>query len=1623
MAEEENQGRPYFEYAVKAAEMLKERTGFDLNPEWIYAQWRHESYNPETGEEFGSRLFKENLNPGGLTQGTPNGEENKQTDGGTAYYRDYVKEGGTESGRSGLDGYVEDYVDEFLAKYDFTGVTSARDFVHVLKANDYFTDNETSYANDVAAKAEDQSPLTLIGSIPVDNQFHNRYGHDYIADAPEPYKERSAIARFAESAQDALLDSGVTSSLRYMWSWVNPEVRGTVSIPGFSTPYSPTDEEIKYVKDLMPGDPTAQNYVLTNAYSQQHLFMLAAMKKQDYDRALRLYQDSKMQGWNIAGFTGGIVGGMLDPATLGTMAFGGLGGAGAFAKVVGRLGTNAMKLSQFAKIKAVRMAANAATGASLMGADRFLANRYGGFEANYLANMTQAAVLGNAFDAMRLVKHALPKSKPLQNVYAHLSKSEDHLLTATLGLHPTDTIQRRVNAELRELSSTEVDMTVRKTGKEAKAVKARKDNLKETGKLTDENMPQQTTKQVKILPAAQMQKRLKMSNKEMEDLGLRVPTEKDIEVRGLNAADVRAQDMQRNRFVLSAKQATDFAVQHGIKITKKTASFAVPGTGQFVIVGDRIKSKTHLKRAIADSFTKSRGLVDDVLGSGWVKALLQSKTFNPKGFTSLHELIDDLNFAKLRSFKEGTAEHAILNEARKNILALRGVRRKVSDKKLAQWIQWASDEQKYRDTPIHVDPNGTAYVFDTTLGRENPMNPNTEDMWAKDQNAVTKDMQSSLPDIMPKKLGKTLETYSIFKTIYGVLGHSTCKLVRELNDRLFMATRGRANGGSNVVVAERMKRYLQDRVKPIMNDYYDARNEWMDKHKHYKYVEQHRLDFDRQVQTCYNATYAGNTRGLSPNELVWDDSVIKAAEAVHKIRETCRTIMQEDPRMHGGLSDVGSYMDSTWKLLDDEFNRKVDREALTRLIRFMGTNTKNLKKQMVSYAKMAVKRNIVRQQLEMEAERTFKAEHLKWEEQMSKLKEGQKPPKEPKLRMITDKVLEEEIEDRAQRWAVGIIDQMEYEASYGGGKFGVSIPSFVKHRLPMDTTTKMPLTGVDGSTIDFSFDTFLRDVNTDRILSSYIDRVCGEVAAHSVLGNWRAKGVLDKIYKELDDGVTQGHLTKAQADEQKNAIKEGLSRLLSTDIDGTPKTAYEAFSSLFRTMGYANNGAQMWLAQLGEYGSAIGYSGVSVLLRSIPIIRDIRKAMLSGKESQLEDIAKMLQEQTWGRSLEPRFWDRNASYQSTSFRDAWGYSSRVAKALDNFGAAEKIFSNITSTLNCLPKLTDCMIRQTHINGIIDSIKWAHGETFSLVREPFSDYFLKAAHVKDVKALKADIIKYIGNKNVTPDAIETWRKTNPDTFFQWRNLMENYSNRSIQQMSIGNTPLLKEKNWFTKLLFQFKDYSMRAVNDQTLRALSTGQMDDYLAAAYSMGTNCMSYMGLTYIRAYTKYPNDPEKRKEYLDKQLSVGMLAWAAISRGAIVGSIPSFGNDIWEIATGQPMFRTTVNNTPGYTEPGAGGIITRGINQMPAISGVADPMLNGMSAIGNKFTGEEVSRDDIASVMKLLPMNSFVGLTLAASEIQDLVGLRTKKEIKAEQKKKEEKAKKHKQQTNSGVSALMSVK
>ena len=104
---------------------------YGANPQFVAAQLAHESANGT------SRLAVENHNYGGLTQSTPNGEENKQPDGGN-YYRMFGSD----------EEYADAMYNDFFKYYpEILKANTIDEYSHILKQNGYYGASETDYTN------------------------------------------------------------------------------------------------------------------------------------------------------------------------------------------------------------------------------------------------------------------------------------------------------------------------------------------------------------------------------------------------------------------------------------------------------------------------------------------------------------------------------------------------------------------------------------------------------------------------------------------------------------------------------------------------------------------------------------------------------------------------------------------------------------------------------------------------------------------------------------------------------------------------------------------------------------------------------------------------------------------------------------------------------------------------------------------------------------------------------------------------------------------------------------------------------------------------------------------------------------------------------------------------------------------------------------------------------------------------------------------------------------------------------------------------------------------------------------------------------------------------------------
>lgn len=222
-----------------------------------------------------------------------------------------------------------------------------------------------------------------------------------------------------------------------------------------------------------------------------------------------------------------------------------------------------------------------------------------------------------------------------------------------------------------------------------------------------------------------------------------------------------------------------------------------------------------------------------------------------------------------------------------------------------------------------------------------------------------------------------------------------------------------------------------------------------------------------------------------------------------------------------------------------------------------------------------------------------------------------------------------------------------------------------------------------------------------------------------------------------------------------------------------------------------------------------------------------------------------------------------------------------------------------------------------------------------------------------------------------------KRNDPISFAKFYDMVQTQAERAIVSGSrVGNRNLLKDTNAATQLLFQFKDYALRAINAQTFRAMTARDVDDALAALLSIVTNTAAYAlkaGATY--GLIKATGGDEKAKEYYDKYLNEDTLLRVAAFRSSIVGTPFSFVNDLLEGAgIVDTSIRTSVNRGSYGSPDSVGDYVGNIVAQTPALQQATAPLdvLNYFYRASNN----EANKNDFRKALQALPIPQWLPIT-----------------------------------------------
>ena len=1022
----------------------------------------------------------------------------------------------------------------------------------------------------------------------------------------------------------------------------------------------------------------------------------------------------------------------------------------------------------------------------------------------------------------------------------------------------------------------------------------------------------------------------------------------------------------------------------GRDLPRDTKAFYVPNEDYTVLITDNIKDTSQVESLLAHEFGVHAGLRGSLGEEGFSKLLTDVQKYMNKKYHIFHKLrmkynTQDPEEVFAHAVEDGELPAGFVDRVRKGLnrlLADEGHSGELSKKDMMDILKTQAERARQPED-YHVNPDGSTAFAGVRYSRDNLLNPNLfYDLYDLEP-SIIKNTQKDLPALL-RWIGRKSESGILGGTHFGVMANSHSNTARRRATALFTDTRGRGMGNqTNTIPAEDMKEAIMRRLSVPLGDYLDARWDWIRANKKLPFRSA-QLAFDKMVQMHYNAKYAGNKACVLADP---SEEVERAVEAVHRYRAEQIEIGKNSAAMFGKLGD--DFISRDWYEVDNELWRVVDTDARIAYLAHYNTRDTAMK-DLAEYYRSFAKRDVIRAKIERE----IKMKNAAIERENARLTQ-RGLDNIPRLdETVTDDMVEEWLEARIPAAVEHALDT-NFDPTLGKNIGALGHLNFLDTRIPIDTTGVMKCNAGTPNEFDFSFDNNLRSYDLATTMQRNMQRFAGEVAVKNVFGTEKQLQLFfSDIEQELKAASSHGDADTSVTKEL-DRIKEAVAELRGMKPREDTLTQMGLIVRLMQNASYAKNGANMGFSQLGEIGGAIAYGGAARIFGAIPMLRDLVENIRLGKVSA--EAYREAEKHFWGRSMEFEVW-KNTFGDQVARSALTQKGSAINKGIIVTNDIVQGLGRVTSTLNLLPKMTDSMYRDMRRGFVVDAVDWAAGKEFSKWRNPFSKAKMKAANVTEEMAerIKQSLNAYIerdSDGNIVKFHLDAWRTQDPESYFKFYYMGQLHAERAIVSGTRqGNKNFFKNANLFTRMLFQFKDYNLRAINAQTMRALTARELDDAIAFGMSIVTNTAAYALRVGVKAAGMYAlGDVTGANDYMKRMFDEGQLLRVAALRSAFTSPL-SFGNDAYEAWTGAPTIRTTVDRQQrrGKNQSFEDNIADA-FKQLPAIQTGAS--LKAIAALPDLLTGDATQKD-LKALYKALPIPNFIPFMVYIDHVIGTSGL-----------------------------------
>lgn len=486
----------------------------------------------------------------------------------------------------------------------------------------------------------------------------------------------------------------------------------------------------------------------------------------------------------------------------------------------------------------------------------------------------------------------------------------------------------------------------------------------------------------------------------------------------------------------------------------------------------------------------------------------------------------------------------------------------------------------------------------------------------------------------------------------------------------------------------------------------------------------------------------------------------------------------------------------------------------------------------------------------------------------------------PHVKARVDKALQEaskhsgqpvhSVQDYARAKAYGVSNDPSLTSQamdFQGATSAIGENPFLQGRHLFDSDMKVPTQHGDFSLND------LRDFNVHKVLPSYDRHVNGDVAIMGATGKTTSEIHAEALALK---GATE-------------AEREALDQTLKVLTGKARRSPDGALGSVMRSMmdtGFILKNAYMGVQNFTEMSGLITRGYMGMLTHNIPGFKELTSRKFGMKAKELNDMHAAIFGRELDDSLAPTRRDIAESLRNAGVNEALVGPLAGVRAATSWAARK---SPLTEVLNG----TSNYLLDAGRKGILgDIVKHVHDGG----KNPFDSILLKEstllrsasvtenqwAGVKDL--IRTHMVRGPDGKLRVDDMAAL--TSDPRSMDLWRIADRLSDEVMIRPHKVSNLDT-KAYGPMVKMLMQFKSFVVKSLNSRLMRgyheATINGRgMDQTLTAALSV----MLAGGYQVAAVHIKAQGLPEhSRRDYIEEQTSMGMLAYAALSRGSYLGS------------------------------------------------------------------------------------------------------------------------------------------